>query len=149
MSISIEVKSNDDAIAAKRRRIAESIIAELGNQIPDLNLLCFFVDDLVEWTQNFHQMIYLHGNTCSTEVGLVMTFAHELQHFVQYGRQREIWLANTAIMMNFPRRVLKLAGVKIFHIPIELEARITSRRITTKLCGEGMASAYIDTRIRE
>src|SRR5262245_50333286 len=34
-------------------------------------------------TNAFDHFIYLHGSTCRNEIGLTITFAHELQHFTQ------------------------------------------------------------------
>ena len=38
----------------------------------------------------FDSVIYLYDSTCAGEVGQVMTFSHELQHFVQYGFSRKL-----------------------------------------------------------
>src|SRR5712664_2644962 len=35
------------------------------------------------------QLIYLYGSTCSDEVALRMTLAHELQHAIQHDRLRK------------------------------------------------------------
>ena len=49
---------------------------------------------IVDGELPFDHLIYLLGSTCSTEIGLAMTFAHELQHFVQRTTARELWAAN-------------------------------------------------------
>lgn len=44
MSILVKVKSHDPAIEQERRKIAESVIREFGDGLPDLKLLAFFDD---------------------------------------------------------------------------------------------------------
>lgn len=46
---------------------------------PDYVRECVFTDGLP-----FTNLIYLHGSACAGTMGLTMTFAHELQHFVQH-----------------------------------------------------------------
>jgi hypothetical protein len=93
-------------------------------------------------------LIYLYGGTCANRPALVMTFAHELQHFVQRGRNRELWAAST-VLMNLEKDFYTRAGVKIFDIPIELEARVVAKRIATTLCGAKAVNEYIESRISE
>jgi hypothetical protein len=93
-------------------------------------------------------LIYLHGSTCANPTAFVMTFAHELQHFVQYGNYRDLWAAST-VLMNLEREFYPKAGVKIFDIPIELEARIVSKKAALSICGEEEVSRYIESRIAE
>jgi hypothetical protein len=38
----------------------------------------------------FDHLIYLRGTTCSCKTALVMTFSHELQHFIQYSCRRQL-----------------------------------------------------------
>ena len=90
-----------------------------------------FVDDPaslnVRKQQLFDELVYLHGSTCETEVGLIMTLAHELQHVVQHTTDWRLWATNTAPVRTFPRRIFQSAGLKMCDIPIELEARIVSK----------------------
>lgn len=82
----------------------------------------------------FDSLIYLHGTTCDDPVGRVMTFAHELQHFVQYGLGRDVWAASEVFRPHLPA----------FEIPIEREARIVSKCIAEDLCGPEAVKQYID-----
>ena len=85
----------------------------------------------------FDTVIYLHGTTCDDPVGRVMTFAHELQHFVQYGFSRDVWAASELLKPLLPA----------FEIPIEREARIVSKCIAEDLCSPEAVKQYIDRRI--
>ena len=93
-------------------------------------------------------LIYLYGSTCANDTALVMTFAHELQHFVQYNSNRDLWAANT-VLLNMKKDFYSTAHVKVFDIPAELEARIVAKKVTRQLCGEQVVCAYISGRIAE
>ncbi len=45
----------------------------------------------------YDNVIYINGRTSSTVPGAIITFAHGLQHFMQYGNSWKIWRANTFI----------------------------------------------------
>ena len=45
----------------------------------------------------FDGVIYVHGSTCEDEVAQTMTFAHELQHFIQHSNQLMLWAAGTLV----------------------------------------------------
>jgi hypothetical protein len=136
VTVTVEVKSYDADVRAKREATASSVVREFGGGLPDLKLLAFFDDgddpdirrDLGPANRGFHAPIkenrpttawplrmtnlifvpvdgspfgrtrrvfdngiYVHGSTCTDETALIMTFAHELQHFVQYGFSRRLW----------------------------------------------------------
>jgi hypothetical protein len=116
---------------------------------PDYVWHLIFVDDPPSWElkQMFSELVYLHGSTCESDVGLVMTFAHELQHVRQYRTQRRFWEINSAVFQHFSPMVLAWAKVTAFNIPIELDARIVANRIAEKLCKSEDVSAYIEERI--
>jgi|SRR5215469_15726031 len=98
----------------------------------------------------FDHLIYLHGSTCSNEIGLTMTFAHELQHFVQHGdaRTRKLAAKNTLIQ-NLDKELIDALQLKWFDIPIEREARIVSKRIAEALFGAPRVRQFIATKISE
>lgn len=47
-----------------------------------------------EFRYRFDSLIYIHGSTCDWDIGLALTLAHELCHFLQYATERSIWAAN-------------------------------------------------------
>jgi Zn-dependent peptidase ImmA (M78 family) len=87
----------------------------------------------------YDQVIYLYGTTCADSVGRVMTLAHELQHFVQYGFHRELHKRNFEFCGRLPA----------YEIPTEKEARITAKRIAEKLCGMEQVAHYIARKISD
>jgi len=195
MSILVKVKSHDPAVTQERHEIAESVIREFGDGVPDLRLLAFFDDQdceplkrelgkanrglymplkpggggingwytLPEYVQEAvfpaepplykvqkvaDHLIYLHGSTCANRTSLVMTFSHELQHFVQYGKSPELWAAST-VLLNWKKDFYKTAPLRMFDIPIELDARTISKRIAVNLCDTESVNSYIENKIAE
>ena len=99
--------------------------------------------------QLYEALIYLHGSTCESKPALVMTFAHELQHFMQSACHKRLWAISTAAFHNFPADVFEWAKIRVFDVPIETEARITSKRIAEALCKPEELQRYIDDRISD
>ncbi|HLM97698.1 MAG TPA: hypothetical protein VK335_00345 [Bryobacteraceae bacterium] len=103
----------------------------------------------------FDRLIYLHGTTCSDTIGLTMTFAHELQHFVQeYCNTPEVWAQNQAAVDSL-RSVLsdcevETLGIKCWSdVPVEHEANLVSKRITEELFGSDAVRRFIDMKIAQ
>jgi hypothetical protein len=98
--------ANDDCIKSELGRD----VAERGGFMPTKGLALGsfpqFVRDIVapvdERTRKcvfpYAGMILVHGSTCETDIGLVLTFAHELQHFLQYTNERPIWAVNRLLI---------------------------------------------------
>lgn len=107
-----------------------------------------FVDDPNSHLQKraFDHLIYVFGTTCVDEIGLTMTFAHELQHFLQYGYERRLWAENF-LLPRLSKEVIGLAGLRWFDIPIEREARAAAKRIAEELFGADQVRLFIDRRI--
>jgi len=92
--------AEDDCIKSQ----LDSAPAERGLFVPpknlalNLGLVYFpqFVRDIIApvdertWKCIFPYagMILVHGSTCDTDIGLTLTFAHELQHFLQYTNEK-------------------------------------------------------------
>lgn len=117
---------------------------------PDYVMQCIFVDDPSSFLlkQAFDHVIYVHGSTCADEVGLIMTFSHELQHFIQYGFNRKLWAENL-LLPNLPKDVIDITELNWPDIPTEREARIVAKRAGIRLCGADAVKQYIDRRICE
>jgi hypothetical protein len=90
---------------------------------------------------SYDGFIYLHGSTCDDPTALVMTFAHELQHFSQFGYHPSLWAENT-LLRNLP-------GLNTSDIPIEREARIIAKRVAEELCGADIVHQYILRKIAD
>jgi hypothetical protein len=99
-------------------------------------------------SQDVDHVIYLYGSTCADEVGLTMTFSHELQHFIQYGFNRGLWAENF-LLPRLPRDVIDAEGLNWPDFPNERQARIVAKKIATKLHGADAVKTYIDRRISE
>jgi hypothetical protein len=96
----------------------------------------------------FDHLIYLHGSTCMSDVGLTLTLAtlaHELQHFIQHSNILTFWTANHFIRPF----ALKFLELKPFEIPIEQEARIVSKQTAENLLGTEAVRQFIYARIAE
>jgi hypothetical protein len=116
----------------------------LWSQAPEYLTECLVVDDQLA----FDRFIYLHGSTCLKEMGLTMTFAHELQHFVQHCNDPQLWAANTLIP-NLPEAVITVLGLRWCDVPHEREARIVSKRTAENLLGAEVVAQYINEKIAE
>jgi len=116
---------------------------------PDYVQKCVYVDDDVSpYTRRvIDQLIYLYGSTCTDEVGLTMTLAHELQHAIQHDKVRKVWAVNSLIR-RLPTAVDDLK-LEWDDIPIERDARIVAKLIALDLHGDQPVRRYIDKRSAE
>lgn len=110
----------------------------------------FFTDDTSSGCKKsaFDNLIYLHGSTSQTDTGLVMTFGHELQHFVQHNCEPKLW-AESSVVTNLTRDDIRALKLNSSHIPIEREARAISKLVAEKLCGAEAVRRYVDGKIEE
>jgi hypothetical protein len=93
----------------------------------------------------FDSLIYVRHSTCDDPTGLVECYAHELQHFVQYGRTPRLWVANGVLYQKL--KALEPASV-VTDIPTEREANIVSKRVAEKICGVEAVKKFADERVR-
>ena len=82
------------------------------------------------------------------EISFVIVFAHELQHFVQWGFARKIYQANALLFQNLlsfdPR-----TNAKTWDIPSNREAMIISKRVAKALFGGEAVERYMNKQIIE
>jgi hypothetical protein len=100
----------------------------------------------------FEELIYLHGSTCSSDISLTMTFAHEMQHFVQHSNARLLWAANTlahAMLRHLEPDKFAALGLRVCDIPFEREARIVAKRVAEKLFGQDLVRRHIEAKAAE
>jgi hypothetical protein len=130
-----------------RTRTGTRLWPEWQNWPDDLKDLVL-IPDLDTWKPHyaFDCLVYLHGSTCASSIGLAMTLAHELQHFCQYGNQRGLWAVNI-LLQNLRLKVD--VDLKLWDLPIEQDARIKSKEAALQVCGEEAVRQYIDEKIRE
>jgi hypothetical protein len=79
---------------------------------------------------------------------LVLTLAHELQHVVQHSDARDIWAVNS-LVNELDRAVIQKLNITWADIPIEIEARLVSKRVAESLFGRDRVQAHIDKKIAE
>lgn len=88
-------------------------------------------------------MILLYGSTCETDIGLTLTFAHELQHFLQYTNEKSLWVMNK-LLIGLHNEEFKVW----WDFPIEIEARTTAKKVAECLFGAEPVRGYIQERIK-
>lgn len=129
------VRSGDDGWRMMPEYVLKSLFDELDRPV----------------YQNF---IYLHGSACSADIGLTMTFSHELQHLVQRCGSMTLWAAN-ALASQLLTRMLQLPEIRALGIrswcdvPHECEARIVAKRTAEGFFGKQPVDQYIDSKITE
>jgi hypothetical protein len=94
----------------------------------------------VHWP--FDMVIYLHGSTCESEIGLSLCLAHELQHFIQYAQHRSFWALN-ALLVELHSPSFRFW----WDFPTEREARIIAKRVGVELFGEDAIDSHIERQI--
>ena len=94
----------------------------------------------------FDNLIYIRQSTClDLPVGFVTAYAHELQHFVQYGRTPRLWEVNRNLyhsLGGFDRNVIPS------EIPIERDADIMAKQVTEKVCGVEATNQFAERQIQ-
>ena len=94
-------------------------------------------------------LVYLRGSTCVDEVALTMSLAHELQHAIQHSKAREMWAVNSLVANDLSRETIQNLGLEWADIPIEVEARIVSKRVAECFFGEPRVREFIDKHIAQ
>lgn len=92
-------------------------------------------------TNAYDIVIYVHGGTCEPDVSLIITFAHELQHVLQYGNSYTLW----AVDRLFHRLKVPLGFTKWEDHPVEQDAIFRSKKVAMDLCGEIIVSDYANS----
>jgi hypothetical protein len=93
----------------------------------------------------FDNLIYIRYDTCSDTVGCVITYAHELQHFIQHGHTPRLSAVNSALYHNLGRFDPTATPI---DIPQEREANLVSKRVAEKVCGGKAVRKYAKEQIR-
>lgn len=94
----------------------------------------------------FDDVIYLRGSTCTTGTGAVITFAHELQHFMQCENAHKVSVANTLLYKHLPSFEPE-KGKHPWDIPHEQDAMIVSKRVAVAVVGPDAVSIHAASRI--
>lgn len=84
-------------------------------------------------------VIYLRKRTCDSRTGITITFAHELQHFMQYAYKFKIWRANAYLQ---DAAVPKLTNPHPWDFPVEYEAQFVSKLVAESIIGREEVNRY-------
>lgn len=99
-----------------------------------------------EETIAFDNLIYIRDTTCQEGgVGFVLTYAHELQHFIQHGHTPSLSAVNSALYQNLKQFEPNTIAIDIPH---EREANIVSKRVAERLFGVNAVSEYAEGQIQ-
>ncbi len=89
-------------------------------------------------------VIYIRRRTCDSKIGAVITFAHELQHFRQYGSNYKVWRAE-----GLCKQVYSGEPLAPWRFPSEFEAQLVSKRIAKIIFGDKIVTGYAKQKIEE
>lgn len=93
----------------------------------------------------FDNLIYIRHSTCEDLVGLVTTYAHEFQHFVQHASKPRLLGINGVLYQNLKRFRPNATEV---DIPSEREANIVSKRVAEAIFGPEPVRVFAEEQIR-
>ncbi len=86
-------------------------------------------------------LIYLTHRVCQSTTGTVITIAHELQHFMQYGFSYKVYMANDAIRQI---RTIKENNSLPWGLPAEHEAVLASKKVSEEVLGKDSVLGYAE-----
>jgi hypothetical protein len=92
-------------------------------------------------------VIYLRYRTCLSLTGMTITFAHELQHFMQLGFNYKAFRANCLLLHYL--RCWKKDQRPLWKFPHEYEAPLVSKRVSELVLTRDMVSSYTEQKIEE
>jgi len=94
----------------------------------------------------FDNFVYLRGSTCAAQEGAVITFAHELQHVMQYGNANKVIAANILLFQHLPN-IDPTSGLRAWDIPHEQDAMLVSKRVGEAVLGRAAVLDYANFQI--
>jgi hypothetical protein len=98
-----------------------------------------------EETIAFDNLIYVRDTTCQEGgVGFALTYAHELQHFIQHGHTPSLSAVNSTLYQNLKQFEPNTIAIDIPH---EREANIVSKRVAESLFGVDAVREYAESQI--
>lgn len=88
-------------------------------------------------------LIYMRRTTCLDPTSCVVTYAHELQHVIQYRRYPKLLAVNRVL-----RHCLVPVPASEMDLPTEREANIVSKRIAERVCGTEIVRRFAEEQVR-
>jgi len=104
-----------------------------------------YVGDTFEDALAFDDLIFVRHSTCADIVGCAITYAHELQHFVQHGSTPRLLRANNALYQNWRKFEETVTAI---DVPSEREANIVSKRVAEAVCGTDAVRSFAEKQVR-
>lgn len=107
-----------------------------------------YVDDLFINSMGdfeYDNVIYVNGRTTLSVPGTVITLAHELQHFMQYGHARKVWKANTLIYEIL--RDGPPTPIRSWDIPYEKDTTRVSKKVAEEVLGADVVNTHVNAQI--
>jgi len=99
-----------------------------------------------EDTIAFDNLIYMRDSTCRDgRVGFTLTYAHELQHFLQHGHTPMLSAVNFTLYRDLKQFEPNSIAIDIPH---EREANIVSKRVAESLFGADAIREYAEEQIQ-
>jgi hypothetical protein len=105
---------------------------------------CFF-RPIEEEAVAFDNLIFIRDRTCLDPTGFVTTYAHELQHFLQYGHAPRLYSVNCDLLCNL--KTFEPMAITT-DVPHEREANIVSKRVAEAVCGANAVRAFAEEQIQ-
>lgn len=92
----------------------------------------------------FDFLIYLPGRTCHADETLfVVTFAHELQHYLQWANTRKLWKVGYILYWNLTT-FDAVRGWRPWDVPTEREAMVASKRVAEQIFGKEKVKEFVE-----
>lgn len=92
-------------------------------------------------------VIYLFASTCKTDIGLVLTLAHELQHCHQHQHQYSYWFMERRVRVVSSQNGIPKIG-SYLDLPSERDAIRKSKEIAQAMFGSEAVAAFIHSQIQ-
>jgi hypothetical protein len=115
--------------------------------LPKYLFHCFFLpfeETPAQAVQAFDNLIYIRHSTCADTTGFVITYAHELQHFVQHATMPRLLVVNEVLRQNL--KPFEPTAITT-DIPSEREANIVSKRAAEIVCGVEDVRRFAEERV--
>jgi hypothetical protein len=120
-------------------------LLEYGYSRLPLQITQMFLDPYTK-THEFDTLIYLHSRSITSEISIIFTLAHEIQHLIQYGNYKKLWTADYLI-----RELCKLDPTlgltKWSDFPSEVDAVLKSKKIAVQLRGDHQVEEFASVQI--
>jgi hypothetical protein len=104
-----------------------------------------FLNPCQEENVAFDNIIFIRESTCFDTTGFVTTYAHELQHFMQYGHTPRLYSVNCDLWNNLKEFEPTAIATDAPH---EREANIASKRVAEAVCGADAVRAFAERQVQ-